>query len=204
MIGKLFAYKAILQSSILIEPELAMESWNKLLDLIYGMAKNTPWLREECALVLVQTIETLPAEEKLAPCMQALTERLVSYKLANTPDGIAIWLALQASHGSTLPANVWHDNDPLSMKNRPKLIKVLKGDIQNAPDGGESDAIKSAAANANPQFAWNAILSKVLQMDSESKAAQTDASKSQFGQLWLGIVDGMLPNNARMTRCLHC
>ncbi|KAJ4346609.1 DNA-directed DNA polymerase [Didymosphaeria variabile] len=192
LIGKLFAYKAILQSSILIEPKLATNSWNELLDLIYGMARDTPWLREECALVLVQTIETLPNEAKLEPCVQALSERLVSFKLADTPEGIAIWLALQEQHASSLPTNVWHDNDPLSMKNRPKLAKVLKGDLQSSLSSNEPDAVKSAATNANPQFAWNTLLSKVLQLDSESKAARTDASKSQFGQLWLSIVDAQL------------
>ncbi|KAJ4303541.1 ubiquitin C-terminal hydrolase Ubp14 [Kalmusia sp. IMI 367209] len=192
LIGKLFAYKAILQSSILVEPELAMSSWNELLDLIYAMARDIPWLREECALILVQTIETLTTEAKLEPFVRALSERLVSYKLANTPEGIAIWLALQTKHEAALPANVWHDNDPLSTKNRPKLSKVLKGDIQNAPDSGTSDAIKSAAANANPQFAWTVILSKVLQIDNEAKVPQADANKSQFGQLWLNIVDAQL------------
>ncbi|KAF9733308.1 hypothetical protein PMIN06_007512 [Paraphaeosphaeria minitans] len=192
LIGKLFAYKAVLQSSILIEPELAMDSWNELLDLIYEMARDTPWLREECALVLVQTIETLPAEAKIEPCVRAISERLVSYKIANTPEGIAIWLALQEQHADTLPANVWHDNDPISMKNRPKLAKVLKGDIQSSLGSDESEAVKSGATNANPQFAWNTLLSKVLQMDSESKAARTDAGKSQFGQLWLSIVDAQL------------
>ncbi|KAL5392734.1 hypothetical protein DPSP01_000435 [Paraphaeosphaeria sporulosa] len=192
LIGKLFAYKAVLQSSILIEPELAMDSWNELLDLIYGMARDTPWLREECALVLVQTIETLPVKAKIEPCVRAISERLVSYKIANTPEGIAIWLALQEQYASTLPANVWHDNDPISMKNRPKLAKVLKGDIQSSLGSDESEAVKSSATNANPQFAWNTLLSKVLQMDSESKAARTDASKSQFGQLWLSIVDAQL------------
>lgn len=192
MLGKLFAYKAILQSSILTEPVLAIESWNELLDLIYGMARDTPWLREECALVLVQAIETLPAEPKLESCVRGVAERLVSYKLADTPEGVAIWLGLQARHEPTLPSNVWHDNDPLSTKNRPKLIKVLKGDIQSSSDGDKSDAVKSAGSNTNPQFAWTVILSKVLQLDEESEAAQKDGSKSQFGQLWLNIVDGKL------------
>lgn len=141
-------------------------------------------------MVLVQTIETLPTEAKLEPYVQALSERLVSYKLANTPEGIALWLALQARPEPSLPANVWHDNDPLSAKNRPKLIKVLKGDIQDSSENGESDTIKAAATSVNPQFAWNVILSKLLQGDNESKTARTDASKSQFGQLWLGVVDG--------------
>ena len=140
--------------------------------------------------MLVQTIEMLPAEAKVEPCVQAMSQRLVSYKLADTPEGVAVWLSLQSCHESTLPANVWHDNDPLSMKNRPKLIKVLKGDVQSSGKEEGSDATKAATASVNPQFAWSVILSKVLQVDSESKAARTDASKSQFGQLWLGVVDG--------------
>ncbi|KAF1979838.1 hypothetical protein BU23DRAFT_523395 [Bimuria novae-zelandiae CBS 107.79] len=192
LIGKLFAYKAIMQSSVLVEPEVALDSWNKLLDLIYSMARDTSWLREECALVLVQTVETLPSEAKLEPCLRALGTRLVTFNLADTPEGIVIWLALQARHDFALPDNVWHDKDPLSKKNRPKLVKVLKGDVQNSFKSAESDATKSAATNANSQFAWNAVLSKVLQMDSESKTTPTDASKSQFGQLWLGIVDALL------------
>lgn len=169
-----------------------MESWNELLDHIYGMAKDTPWLREECAMVLVQTIESLPAESNLELYVRGLSERLVSYKLANTPEGIALWLALQARPEPFLPANIWHDNDPLSTKNRPKLIKVLKGDIQDSSENGESDTIKAAATSVNPQFAWNVILSKLLQGDNESKVARTDASKSQFGQLWLSVIDGKL------------
>lgn len=203
MIGKLFAYKAILQSSILVEPQVAINSWNELLDLIFGMARDTPWLREECALVLVQTIETLSTEAKVEPCVRALSERLVSYKLANTPEGIAVWLALQEQHASTLPPNVWHDNDPLSMKNRPKLAKVLKGDIQASLGSHEPEVVKSASTTANPQFAWNTLLSKVLQMDSESVAARNDASKSQFGQLWLSIVDGELLNQSTTINTDH-
>lgn len=179
-----------MQSSVLIEPEVALDSWTELLDLIYGTARDTPWLREECVLVLVQTIEMLPTETKVEPCVQAMSERLVSYKLADTPEGVAVWLALQERHDSALPDNVWHDKDPLSLKNRPKLIKVLKGDVQNSANEEGSDATKAAAASQNPQFAWSVILSKVLRVDTDSKTARTDASKSQFGQLWLGVVDG--------------
>lgn len=201
LIGKLFAYKAILQSAVLTEQKSALASWNQLLDLIYAMARDTPWLREECALILVQTVETLNTEAEHEPFVQALSERLVSFNLANTPEGVAIWIALQGKHEKALPANVWHENDPLSAKNRPKLSKVLKGDIQNASEDKEGEKVKAAAANANPQFAWTVIFAKLLKTDSESKIAQKDANKSQFGQLWLSIVDGRNPVLSLLAIC---
>ena len=192
MIGKLFAYKAILQSSVLIEPKVELESWTKLLDLVYGLARDVPWLREECGLILVQAVESLSDDSKSEPCLRTLGERLVSFKMANTPEGIAIWLALRSKNAAVLPGNVWQNDDPLSMKNRAQLSKILKGDIQSPSDNKDADLVKTGAANPNPPFAWNVIISKMLAMDSNTEEAHSDARKSQFGQLWLSAVDAHL------------
>jgi DNA polymerase phi len=191
LIGKLFAYKAIIQSAILIEPELFLEGWNELLDRIYGMAHDVPWLREECGLILVQTIESLGSKANLEPCAQGLVQRLVTSNLVNTPEGVAIWLALRASnYEGVLPTNIWIDNDPLSKKERTRLAKVLRENYQGGSVNGKSEDVKSAAAHANPSFAWDVLLSKVLEMDENKKNDRTDSDKSEFARFWLDTVDG--------------
>ncbi|KAF2688077.1 hypothetical protein K458DRAFT_440797 [Lentithecium fluviatile CBS 122367] len=190
LIGKLFAYKAIMQSGILLDPEF-LDGWNELLDRIYGMARDVPWLREECGLVLVEAVSSLGAESQLGPFAQALVQRLVSTNLANTPEGVAIWLALRANHDSALPAKVWHGNDPLAKRERARLAKILKEDFRTSSKDGKNDDIKSAAASHNPSFAWDLLISKVLEMD-KAKGDRTDAEKSEFAQFWLDTVDAYL------------
>jgi DNA polymerase phi len=86
-IGRLFGYKAIMQSGILLEPSLSLDCWSKVLDHIYGMARKVPWLREECGLIVVEAIKNLGSKEDFRSCAQEAVQRLVSSGLANTPGG---------------------------------------------------------------------------------------------------------------------
>ncbi|KAF2635788.1 hypothetical protein P280DRAFT_522720 [Massarina eburnea CBS 473.64] len=193
LIGKLFAYKAIMQSSILIEPQLLLEGWNELLDRIYGMARDIPWLREECGLILVQAIESLNPKADLELCAQGLVQRLLSSNLVNTPEGVAIWLTLKASkYEGVLPEKIWHNNDPLSKKERMRLAKVLRENFRGSSEDGKIEDIKSAAAHPNPSFAWDMLLLKVLQMDNTAQPDRKDSEKSEFARFWLDTVDAHL------------
>ncbi|KAF1963295.1 hypothetical protein CC80DRAFT_459870 [Byssothecium circinans] len=193
LIGKVFAYKAIMQSSILIEPQLFLQGWHELLDRIYGMARDVPWLREECGLILVQAVESLDTKIDLEPCAQGVVQRLVSFNLVNTPEGVAIWLALKASkYEKVLPVRIWHDNDPLSKKERTRLAKVLRENFRGSSEDGKSEDAKSAAAHPNPSFAWDLILLKVLQMDTDATPDRTDSERSEFARFWLDTVDAHL------------
>lgn len=182
LIGKLFGYKAVIQSKILTEPTYTPESYEKVLDHIYGMARDIPWLREECGLILVDAISSVGDDTTLAGCAQQVIDRLVSFNLANTPEGVAIWLSVKARCPHVLPTNIWKEQDPLSKKEWARLAKVLKEDFRNASDKGEKEVIKNAAANPNPIFAWDLVIAEILRRDQAG-------DKAEFPHFWRDIVD---------------
>lgn len=190
LIGKLFGYKAIMQSSIVIEPELSLECWNTLLDHVYGMARDIPWLREECGMVLVEAVRSLKAQTKYQKCVEEIIGRLSAFKLVSTPEGVAVWLTVQEHYEKVLPDGVWHDKDPLSKKERTRLAKLLKENFQGDAEKGADDITKTAGANPNPSFAWDLVLAELLRRDERSKKDGKD--KLEFPQFWIDAVDNNL------------
>jgi DNA polymerase phi len=165
-----------------------MECWNQLLDHIYGMARDVPWLREECGMVLVEAVKGLQGHKKCQECAKEVIGRLSTYKLVATPEGVAIWLTVKAAYEEKvpeiLPAKVWHSQDPLSNKERSRLAKVLKENYQGGGEDGTDEIVKTSAANPNPTFAWDLVFSEVLRRDNS-----TSASKTELPQFWIDIVD---------------
>ena len=178
-----------MQSSIVIEPELSIECWNKLLDKIYEMARDIPWLREECGMVLVEAVKSLKAQSQFEHCAEEAIKRLTPFKLVSTPQGVAVWLTVRSSYEKVLPEGVWHQKDPLSKKERPRLAKLLKEDFHVDSEHTKDEAIKSAAANPNPTFAWDLVFGEILCRDEESKDIAKEPPKPEFPQLWIDIVD---------------
>jgi hypothetical protein len=173
-----------MQSRILTEPDVSLDGWNKVLDHIFAMARDIPWLREECGLILVDAVKSLELNSK--NCAQELIQRLTSFNLTNTPEGVSIWLTVKAQFADILPKNVWDNEDPLCKKERTRLAKILKEDFRNTSDKGDDENIKSAGANPNPIFAWDVVLSEILRRD---QADSEGAQKLEFPQFWLDTVD---------------
>lgn len=119
-------------------------------------------------------------------------QRLIAFKLTNTPEGVAVWLTVRAQWPDVLPANIWHDQDPLSKKERTRLAKILKEDFRTMSENSGDENIKSAAANPNPIFAWNTVLSEVLQRE-----------EKEFPQFWLDTVDSKLNTGIMIFRANH-
>ncbi|KAF2271678.1 uncharacterized protein EI97DRAFT_387372 [Westerdykella ornata] len=190
-IGRLFGFKAIMQSKILIEPELHLDAWKKVLDHIYTMARDIPWLREECGLVVVDAVKSLGSQASFRDCAREGIERLISFNLAKTPEGVAIWLTVKAQFEDVLPENVWNDKDPLSKSERTQLARILKEDFRSATENGKNGNIKSGSANPNPIFAWDLVLSETLRRDL-AKSQSKHGAKSEFPQFWLDTVDNNL------------
>lgn len=179
-----------MQSSIVVEPELSLECWTQLLDHVCGMARDIPWLREECGLVLVEAVKSLQAQAQYQKCAEEVLARLNAFKLVSTPEGVAVWLTVQTSFETALPEGVWHGKDPLSKKERPRLAKILKENFQNESEDSANGTTKSAPANPNPSFTWDLVLSKVLQRDEQSRDDKSE--KSEFTQFWIDVVDSKL------------
>ncbi|KAF2478113.1 uncharacterized protein BDR25DRAFT_207690 [Lindgomyces ingoldianus] len=193
LIGRLFGYKAVIQSSILIEPELSLECWNTVLDRIFGMARDIPWLREECGMILCEAVKSFRSKPAPEQCIQELMQRLASFQLLNTPEGVAIWLTVQVAFPEVvLSEHVWHKKDPLSKRERSRLAKILKEDFGNMLEAGTGGTIKSAAANPNPLFAWDVVLAEVLERDERQRSRNDHTSKLQFPQFWIDTVDSNL------------
>jgi DNA polymerase phi len=195
LIGRLFGYKAVLQSSIVIEPEVSMECWTTLLDHIYGMARDIPWLREECGMILIEAVKSLQGQAQYEECAKEMIARLSTHKLVSTPEGVAIWLTVQVNYDNVLTEGIWHKKDPLSKRERSRLAKILKENYQGASEKGNNEAIKTAAANPNPTFAWDLILSEVLSRDDLKRRDSGNSSKPEFPQFWLDTVDSKLSCN---------
>lgn len=166
-----------------------MECWNQLLDHIYGMARDIPWLREECGMVLVEAVKSLKAQPQFVQCAEEAIKRLTPFKLVSTPQGVAVWLTVRASYEKVLPDGVWHQKDPLSRKERPRLAKLLKEDFHVDSEDAKDKAIKSAAANPNPTFAWDLVFGEILRRDEDSKGSAKEPPKAEFPQLWIDVVD---------------
>ncbi|EDU44733.1 DNA polymerase phi [Pyrenophora tritici-repentis] len=189
-IGKLFGFKAIMQSSIVVEPELSLDCWNKLLDQVYRMARDIPWLREECGMVLVEAVRSLKGQPKYQKCAEEVLERLNAFKLVSTPEGVAVWLTVQASYPDSLPEGVWHRKDPLAKKERSRLAKILKEDFNKGEsDDSKDEATKTGTTNPNPPFTWDLVFSEILRRDEQNK---DDSKKTEFPQFWIDTVDGNL------------
>ncbi|CAA9957360.1 dna polymerase protein [Pyrenophora teres f. maculata] len=189
-IGKLFGFKAIMQSSIVIEPELSLDCWNKLLDQVYRMARDIPWLREECGMVLVEAVRSLKGLPQYQKCAEEVLGRLIAFKLVSTPEGVAVWLTVQASYPDSLPEGVWHRKDPLAKKERSRLAKILKEDFNKGEsEDSKDEATKTGTTNPNPSFTWDLVFSEILRRDEENK---DDSKKAEFPQFWIDTVDGNL------------
>lgn len=189
LIGKLFGYKAVMQSSIVIEPVLSLECWNTLLDHVYEMARDVPWLREECGMVLVEAVKSLKAQPQYQKCAEEMIQRLSTFKLVSTPEGVAVWLTVKANYENALPEGVWHQKDPLDKKERARLAKTLKENFRDESANGKEDNIKSGTANPNPTFAWDLVLSEILRRDELVRAKGKETPKMDFPQFWLDTVD---------------
>lgn len=170
-----------------------MECWNKLLDHIYGMARDVPWLREECGMVLVEAAKSLRGRAQYQECASEMISRLSAVKLLSTPEGVAIWLTIREHYEGVLPEGVWHSKDPLSKKERTRLAKILKENFQGVQEDGSNDAVKSGTTSPNPTFAWHLVLSEILRRDELSGRDKKDSQKSEFPQLWIDIVDSKFP-----------
>lgn len=182
----------MLQSSIVVEPKVSMDCWTELLDNIYGMARDIPWLREECGLILVEAVRSLQGQSQYEECAKEMIACLGRYKLVSTPFGVAIWLTVRAHYNNALPDGVWHKKDPLSKKERSRLAKILKEDHQGAGENGSDEAIKTAAAGQNPTFVWDLVLNEILSKDEQKREDGEDPTKPEFPQFWLDTVDSKL------------
>lgn len=153
------------------------------------MARDIPWLREECGIILVEAAMGLGGRVAYQECAKAIIEKLAAFKLVYTPEGVATWLTVQLSYDSVLPDSIWHSKDPLSKRERIRLAKALRENYHEGPHNAKDETVKSGGSSPNPSFAWTLVLKEALRRDTISRQKQGDASRSEFAQFWIDIVD---------------
>lgn len=188
--GRLFGAEAFIKSSVIFQPHASEETWSRVLDIIYEIAKKKPWLREECGWVLYGTSQTLKDGHHDTRFAQAIIDMLQQNGLTKTPEGIAIWLKIQADFPEVqFPVGVWPDANPLHRKKVPKLAKILK----EAPPSTDTDeangtVLQKGNWTSRIHFVWNVILAKLT----DNSHANGSGSKSKTVALqdfWHQAVD---------------
>ena len=180
LIGRRFAYQAILQSGVGSNAAVSSQEWQEFVTAVMVLMCEKQWLRRECGAMLYEYLvgvgKALPTDR-----LQTIVDALHENSLWKTPEGVAIWLTLTKSSTKVkLPKGTWHHNDPLTANERTVLSKVIQEIPIDDEQGGKAG---SGSRQATPSFAWSVILSELY---GGSRSAK------DFTQFWTQVVDSGL------------
>jgi DNA polymerase phi len=167
------------KSSVLFSSSLGtFRQWERLLDIICGIALKKPWLREQCGWLLSSCVKTLP--EDFNSCL-VLT--LARHKLLRTPEGVAIWLSQEDASGGGLHMHkVWKHDSPLSKKGVSTLANIMKdAKPQQAESDGDMDSQGKAMWSPQLHFAWDLLFRELYQEATNDRVS--------FKDFWFQVVD---------------
>ena len=182
LFGRVTAYKALVQSSILSgHQSSSFEDWQSVVDHISTIARSVPWLREECGSMLCDFINT-SSDISLVELVKEIVTKFSTEGLVDTPESVAIWLTVQQKFPEvSLPDGVWKNRDPLHNKNRSKLARALYDfEETKTSDVDKTSAIKKGTWKPQVNFAWNIVL---------QEAFRKESSLNKLRQFWIEIVD---------------
>ncbi len=175
----------------MFQPGTGVDIWSNILDIVYDLAKKKPWLREECGFILFNSVQTLSGKDpKYA---QLIIDKLQTNGISKTPQGLAIWIRIQATFPSVgFPQGVWHHQDPLNRKKKSKLAKILMEapTTSSSQNGNESEGTTKGAWSTKLQFAWDAILAELLDIRPQGLQRNSKAAKRiDFAEFWEECID---------------
>lgn len=189
--GRLFGTEAIIKSSILFDASESNGHWEQVLDIIYEVAKKKPWLREECGWILYGAVQLLDRQNCDPNYARLMIDRLCSNGLAKTPEGLSLWLSIKSSFPTVnLPKGIWRQEDPLDIKERLALAKVLKeaSEPTESRNGAEGNHQKGMW-NSKLHFAWDIILAHFFER--QYRDPSKPSKRLNFHNFWVDVVDGM-------------
>lgn len=203
-IGRVSALSSIFHSEVLfdsghksafealvIEPN---ESFKMAVAGLVDVAKNVPWLREECGLTLCQTVRLLAKGNHKPFYVTQILDSLKAAELLKTPQGIAIWLEVMSlAPAANLPKKIWHKFDPLSRTEVATLSTILRQTSEPSlavEEGAATVPSASGARQHTPSFAWDTILQALVVRSAKGRdLALAEARSSMFGHFWNEVVD---------------
>jgi DNA polymerase phi len=170
------------KSSILFTSEQtvrrsALEAWQKLVDIVCGIAVKKPWLREQCGWLSCSCVENLSKDSN-----SYLIKALVHHKLLRTPEGVAIWLNQEETNRRALQLDgLWKHGSPLSRKGVSTLADIMKdAKPQQADSDGNLDSQGKAMWSPQLHFVWDLVLRQLYQEASDDRVS--------FKDFWLRVV----------------
>ena len=164
--------------------------------------------------MLYNTIQTSKYFKHQPQYSQVLLQKVHSYGLTKTSEGVAIWIAATANCPTVvLPSKVWHHGDPLDRKERTKLAQILKeADGSNSAQAVDDLHIAQIGRwNAKVHFAWRAILIQLQWLSADSSNILPHPKRLTLKEFWDRCVDGesqalsfwiLLIFSSKSVRCL--
>jgi len=183
LFGRVSAYKAVIQSSILHDSSGRVDLFIELLNKVFTLARDVSWLRQECGMMLCEVVKDLDSSNYA----NTILDKLIEYGLARTPEGVAIWLAIRSQGlDVTYPPKIWHKNDPLHRKEMKNLAAILKESrhSSHSQDDDLQPLAKTGVWNANANFAWGRVLDAVL-----IQCSGPSPNIEYFRKFWIHIID---------------
>lgn len=159
------------------------------------MAAEKTQLREECGYVLFTAIRDAVVPSHDPDYSRVIAKTMQTFGLIRTPEGAAIWIALQSRYpGTDLPHGLWHQQSPLSEKERPALARILReATSPTTAQDKDENAASTGQWSAKPHFAWQAIISEILPRSLSKPALKAHSSGTsdilKFQQFWITCVD---------------
>lgn len=159
--------------------------------MVYQLAIDKPWLREECGWIICRAVQSAEAADDQTPFARAAIEGLCGNKLALSPEGVAIWLAARSAYpGIAFPRVPWRHQDPLHADNKHELAKVLKeSPIRTESAEGENEGAQRGMWSSKPHFVWDLLFDIFYQSPSPQTAAP-GSKRVLFEDFWRHSVDG--------------
>jgi DNA polymerase phi len=194
LIGRMYAIKSVIESGATFTDK---NVWTNALSDVMDLAVKTPWLREECGVVLIDAIRAAAPREDSSELANVCLQMLVDKKLSRTPEGVAIWITVQTTcpKFSNFPAKGWEHDEPLHEDNRRSLFKTMREQFNQKHDDDEKDddpnKIKGGFWQQSVHTAWEVVLARAIELSGVNSNAATEIpKKNSFVQLWNNLVDG--------------
>lgn len=122
-----------------------------------------------------------------------IIDKLQANGMSKTPQGLAIWIRTRAEFPSIeLPRAVWHHDDPLNVKEKSRLAKILMEapSINSPQDRNEPEVTTKGAWTTKLQFAWDVILAELLDIRPQGLQKSTKPAKRiKFASFWEECID---------------
>ena len=186
----------MVKSGILFEPAGTTGAWSHILDVVFHLARRRSSLREECGWILYSAVLALSSKSQSNSYVQLIIDKLHETGLEKTPEGLAIWIAIQSAAPTAItPKGTWHNDDPLDRSEKTKIANILKEASTSDVDQASTISKASQKGNWTPKlhFVWDVILSQ-LQVPEHTEHVGA-LKRLSFEEFWGECVDSLFSHS---------